>query len=89
MELVEIYAELFDMKTEDLMKGTVKRSKKSIKEVNDLARNTIECAKEVSKVIYKTEDDSKFEYLQAVLNMELQCASKYAKLIETDIDVAI
>ena len=43
----------------------------------------------MSKVIYALEEDVKFDYLQAVLNMELQCASKYAKLIENDTNVAI
>ena len=43
----------------------------------------------MTKVIYAMEDDTKFDYLQAVLNMELQCASKYAKLAESNIEVAI
>lgn len=43
----------------------------------------------MTKVIYKIEEDTKFEYLQAVLNMELQCASKYAKIVENDTGAAI
>lgn len=71
VELVEMYAELFDMRNEDLVNGKTKRTKKTITQTNDLARKTIECSREVTKVIYAIEEDSKFEYLQAVLNMEL------------------
>lgn len=89
VELVEIYAELYDLRRDDIDKGKVKRTKAKIVELNNLARKTIECSKAVTKVIYAIEEDSKFDYLQAVLNMELQCASKYAKLVETDNEIAI
>lgn len=71
VELVEMYSELYDLRKEDMDKNKVKRTKKTIKQLNDLARKTIECSKEVTKVIYAAEEDSKYDYLQAVLNMEL------------------
>ena len=89
MELVEVYAELYDMRKEDLEKSRVKKTKARIIETNNLARKCIECSREVTKVIYAIDEDSKYDYLQAVLNMELQCASKFAKLIESDTGVAI
>ena len=89
VELVEIYAELYDLRKDDLDKNRVKRTKARIVQLNDLARKTITCSKAVTKVIYAIEESTKFDYLQAVLNMELQCASKYAKLVENDHDVAI
>lgn len=89
VELVELYAETFDLKTEDLMQGKTKKTKKTIGVVNDLARKVISCSKDVTKAIYKVEEASKFDYLQVVLNMELQCASKYAKLVESDPNIAI
>lgn len=89
MELVEIFAELYDLRTEDLSKGTVKKSKAKIVQLNELAKNCIETSKEVTMVIYAIEDETKYDYLQAVLNMELQCASKYAKLVEADYPTGI
>ena len=89
MELVEIYSELYDMRKDDIDMNRVKKTKARIVETNDLARKCIECSRSVTKVIYAIEDDSKFEYLQAVLNMELQCASKFAKLVEKDPLVAM
>lgn len=89
VELVEIYAELYDLRKEDLDKGKVKTTKKTVLAVNDLARKTIDTSRVVVKVIYAIEDEAKFDYLQAALNMELQCASKYAKLVESNMDVAI
>jgi len=71
VELVEIYAELYDLHKDDLDKNRVKRTKARIVQLNDLARKTIECSKEVTKVIYAIEENTKFDYLQAVLNMEL------------------
>ena len=87
--MVEIYAELYDLRNEDMTKGTVKRTKAKVVELNGLARSCIETSKEVTKVIYAIEDEAKFDYLQAVLNMELQCASKYAKLVENDTEISI
>ena len=86
-----MYAELYEMRREDLDKGKVKRTKKSIKQMNDLARNVITSAKTVTAFIYAipADDKARFEYLQGLLNMELQCASKYAKLVETDHEVAM
>lgn len=58
-------------------------------QLNELAKSCIHCSREVTSVIYKIDDDGKFDYLQAVLNMELQCASKFSKLIEADPAVSI
>ena len=71
VELVEIYAELYDLRNEDMTKGTVKRTKAKLIELNGLAKSCIETSKEVTKVIYAIEDEAKYDYLQAVLNMEL------------------
>ena len=71
--MVEMYAELYEMRKEDIDKGTVKRTKKNIKQLNDLARSVIECAKTVTAFIYSipADDKARFEYLQGLLNMEL------------------
>jgi len=84
-----MYAELYDMRKDDIDQNRVKRTKARIVEANDLARKCIDCSRLVTKVIYAIEDDSKFDYLQAVLNMELQSASKFAKLVENDPVVAM
>lgn len=89
VELVEMYSELYDLRTEDINNGTVKRTKTKLLQINELARNCIDCAQEVTKVIYAVDEDSKYDYLQAVLNMELQCASKYSKLLENDPEAMI
>jgi len=89
VELVEIYAELYDLRNEDLTNGTAKRTKAKLLQLNEYARKCIECAQDVTKVIYAIDDEGKFDYLQAVLNMELQCASKYSKLMESDTAISI
>ena len=65
----------------------MKKTKKRINELNSLLKNSIENGREVCKVLSAHED--KFDYLQAILNMELACASRYGKLVETDFDKAI
>lgn len=71
VELVEIYAELYDLRKDDMDKNRVKRTKARIVQLNEYARKTIACSKAVTKVIYAIEEVTKFDYLQAVLNMEL------------------
>ena len=71
VELVEMYAELYDLRKDDLDKNRVKPTRAKIVQLNDYARKTIECSKAVTKVIYAIDEDSKYDYLQAVLNMEL------------------
>ena len=84
-----MYAELYDLRTEDISNGSVKRTKARVVQLNEYARSCITCSKEVTSIIYKIDEEGKFDYLQAVLNMELQCASKYSKLIESDPAVTI
>ena len=66
-----MYAELYDMRHDDIAKHGVKRTKAKVVQMNELANKVITCSKEVTKVIYALDDDGKFDYLQAVLNMEL------------------
>jgi hypothetical protein len=49
--------------------GKIKPTKKLKQECNDLCKKSIENAKYVTETIYKSDD--KFDYVQAVLNMEL------------------
>ena len=65
----------------------MKKTKKRIAELNSLLKTSIENAREVCDVLSKHED--KFDYLQAILNMELHTASRYGKIIESDFDKAI
>ena len=66
-----MYAELYDLRQEDITEGRVKRNKARVLQLNEYARNCIQCSRAVTKVIYEIDEDSKFDYLQAVLNMEL------------------
>ena len=43
-----MYAELYEMRKEDLDKGRTKRNKKNVKQLNDLARKVIDCARFVT-----------------------------------------
>jgi len=82
VELTDCYSCLFDLQLEDLQSGRVKKSKKAYEKLNKQARLCIENTKYVTDIVYKSDD--KFDYLQAVLNMELQSATKWTKIIEGD-----
>ena len=66
----------------DIDEGKVKRTKARVLEVNAVAKKCIYYSQILCDTVYKSEE--KFGFVQAVLNMELQCASKYAKLVEKD-----
>ena len=80
----EIYGDIFDLHWNAIAQGQVKPTKKRQAEANAACLAQIEHAKFVSASIYKSAD--KFEYLQAVLNMELQAASRYTKLFCSSVD---
>ena len=82
-----MYGELYDDRLADLEAGKVKKTKKRINELNTLLRDSIENATAVAKTL--TASEEKFDYLQAILNMELSCASRYGKITETEIDKGI
>ena len=63
VELVEMYAELYDMRSEDITKHGVKRTKAKVVQMNELARKVIDISRAVTKVIYEIEDEAKFDYL--------------------------
>lgn len=58
-------------------------TKKIKAEANECGKKCIEHSRYVVDTIYKSEDD-KFEYVQAVINMELQMASRFTKLFPAD-----
>ena len=88
VEFTEIYGDMYEYKFADLESGKVKKTKKRINELNSLLRTSIENAREVTTALSSNEEN-KFEYLAAIVNMELQCASRYGKIIENDWDKAI
>jgi hypothetical protein len=53
-----------------------------VAECNSWAQLSIKNAQFVAESIYKSDD--KFDYLQAILNMELQSANKHSKIYEPD-----
>ena len=82
VELCDIYSEIYELRNMDLDEGKVKRTKARVLEVNAIARNCIKYSHILCTTVY--ESDDKFGFVQAVLNMELQCASKYSKIVEKD-----
>jgi len=58
-------------------------TKKVKAETNECGRRCIEHSRYVVDKIYKSEDD-KFEYVQVVINMELQTASRFTKIFPAD-----
>lgn len=83
-ELAETYSFKFDLLYEPLSEGKQKATKRIKAECNAACLKSIEHAKYVVDTIYKSEDD-KFEYVQAVINMELQAASRYTKIFPVDV----
>lgn len=78
-ELTEIFADLHDLKIMQIQSGKVKPSKRRSKEINEACQNSITHALKVAEYITAAAD--KWDYVQAYLNMTLQAASKYTKLI--------
>ena len=81
-ELSEIYSNKFDLIYEPIQQGIKKLTKKSKEECNEACWKSIEHSKFVCETIYKSED--KFEYVQPILNMELQAASRLTKIYYKD-----
>jgi hypothetical protein len=69
-ELSDIYSTKFDLIYDGLTGGKTKMTKKIKEEANTTGRKCIEHSRYVVDTIYKSEDD-KFEYVPAVINMEL------------------
>lgn len=82
-ELSDIYSTKFDQIYDGLTQGRTKMTKKVKAEANECARKCIEHSKYVVDTIYKSEDD-KYEYVPAVINMELQSASRWTKIFPVD-----
>lgn len=82
-ELSDIYSTKFDHIYDGLTEGKTKMTKKIKEEANKTAKKCIEHSRYVVDTIYKSEDD-KFEYVPAVINMELQMASRFTKIFPAD-----
>ena len=70
VEFTEIYGDLYEYKFADIESGKVKKTKKRINELNSLLRTSIENAREVTTALSSNEEN-KYEYLTAIVNMEL------------------
>jgi hypothetical protein len=68
-ELSEVYSSKFELIYDALQSGKQKATKKVKTECNELCQKSIENARFVAETIYKSDD--KFEYIKAVMNMEL------------------
>ena len=67
-----------------IQSGKQKITKKVKAECNELCSKSIENAKFVADTIYKSDD--KFDYIKAVMNMELQAASRYTKMFCSSVE---
>lgn len=81
-ELSEIYTAKFQMIFEPIEAGQKKATKKAKAECNKACKLSIQNAKFVVDSVYKSDD--KFEFVQAVINMELNIASRYTKIFPED-----
>ena len=68
-ELSEVYSSRFELIYEAIQSGKQKATKKIKTECNELCSKSIENARFVAETIYKSDD--KFDYIKAVMNMEL------------------
>lgn len=79
--MMEFGAELSDAYS-DLYEYELKKEKKSAEKLNEYALKSIKNGDVFTGIVYKKEDQSdKFEYVQTMLNLELNKASKLSKLI--------
>jgi hypothetical protein len=81
-ELSEIYTAKFQMIFEPIEAGQKKATKKAKAECNKACKLSIQNAKFVVDSVYKSDD--KFEFVKAVINMELNIASRYTKIFPED-----
>ena len=71
-ELADIYSDLYELE--------IKKPKKSMSNINKIASKCIENSNYFTDIVYKKEDpNEKFEYVTAMLNLELSVASKLTK----------
>jgi hypothetical protein len=76
-ELADIYSELYELE--------IKKTKKSMTNINRLASKCIENSYYFTDIVYKKEDKAeKFEYVSTILNLELSVASKLTKWFTSD-----
>ena len=76
-ELADIYSDLYELE--------IKKTKKSMTNINKLASKCIENSYYFTDIVYKKEDKSeKFEYFGPILNLELSVASKLTKWFTSD-----
>ena len=76
-ELSDIYAEVYELE--------LQREKKNLKKLNQLAMKSIQNGSVFTDIIYKKDDpEEKFEYIQTMLNLELNTGSKLTKYITAD-----
>lgn len=82
-ELSEIYTAKFSMLYDPVEQGKKKATKKLKAECNLACRKSIEYSKFVCDSIYKSDD--KYEFVQAVINMELNASSRWTKIFAEDL----
>ena len=79
--MMEFGAELSDIYN-DLYKIEINKKKKNINRINELAMKSIENGNVFTDIIYTKDDPEEiFEYVQTMLNLELNTASKLTKII--------
>jgi len=76
-ELSEIYGELYELE--------INKKTKTMDRLNHLSDKSIENGDVFLKIVYPKEDpDDKFEYVQAMINLELNAGSKLTKYITAE-----
>ena len=80
-ELADIYGDLYEIE--------IKKPKKSMDRINDIATKAMKNANEFTKIVYTKEPEEKFEYVQTMLNLELSVASKLTKWFTADFEERI
>jgi hypothetical protein len=75
-ELADIYGDLYEIE--------IKKPKKSMNNINNIAEKAIKNANVFTSIVYTKDDNEKFEYLNTMLNLELSVASKLTKWLTAD-----